>query len=385
MDKKKTLILQTFYTFFVNGFTALLIGSVLTFIQNDYKFDHTMAGLFLALHSLGNLFASFVAVVAINKIGRKKAIIALSSLVAISYTGIILFSNIYILCVMFFLTGLGRGSISNVNNSIVNDLEAGRSGMLNLLHTCFAVGAFITPFMASLFISNGLGWRSVLMAGVSLAISMVIVYCFMDIDKTVQKVKAKKNSAFYKNVDFYIAAMLLFFYLGTENCVNGWLVTYFKESGIVSVTVGQKLLSLVWVVIIIGRLLTAYLSEKNVKKETLILINSIGAALMFVVLLNATTSMLVIVSVAAFGFFLAGVYPTTIASTGKYLKGTPEAMATLLAFAGTGGIIMPYIVGFIADKFGIAAGMTLISFDMAIVVVFAIILKMRKSKVCPHN
>ena len=41
-----------------------------------------------------------------------------------------------------------------------------------------------------------------------------------------------KAKPFYKNSIFYIMGFLLFLYLGLENCVNGWFVTYFKSMDI---------------------------------------------------------------------------------------------------------------------------------------------------------
>jgi len=375
----KKLIKQTFYTFFVNGIMALMIGSIMTFITQDYKINYAIAGTLLSLHSMGNLFASFVAVYMIKMFGRKKSIIFLSSLLVISYLGIIFFDNVCILYIMFFITGLGRGSISNVDNAIINDIATGKSSLLNLLHTFFAFGAFLTPIIASVITGYGYSWKIVLGIGVLFSISMVITYCFMDIDD-LSIVKSKNyndKNLYYKNIDFYFASLLLFFYLGVENCVNGWIVTYLKDTGIMSTSYAQRLLSLIWVVIIFGRLLTAYLSEKKIKKETLILFNSIGAAVFFFVLINSTNIIVITLSITLFGFFIAGIYPTTVSSVGKIINGSASAMAVLLAFAGVGGIILPWLVGIAAQLKSIAWGMSFITADMIIVLIFAIIIRVR--------
>lgn len=379
----RSIILKTFYTFFVNGLMALMIGSVMPFVIEEYGINYGIAGIFLSLHSMGNLFASFIAGYSIYKFGRKRSIVFLSSFIAISYFGIITLDYLPLLFVMFFLTGLGRGSISNVNNAIINDIAVGKSSLLNLLHTCFAVGAFLTPILASFITGAGFDWKIVVAIGIGFSITMVFTYLFMDMDKIEVKKSSNeksKSNVFYKNIDFYLASLLLFFYLGAENSVNGWLVTYFKDMGIMSTAFAQRLLSTLWVVIIFGRLSTAYLSNKF-KNQTLILINSTGAAIFFILLLTSKDVWVITGAIVGFGFFLAGIYPTTISSTGKIIKGSSAAMATILAVAGVGGIIMPYMTGVIAEKIGIAGGMSVIIINIVLMLVLAIILKIRENKI----
>ncbi len=56
--------------------------------------------------------------------------------------------------------GIGRGSVSIINNNaVVNDNSDGKPAALNFLHMSFAVGAFVSPFLTSAFISLGFGWR----------------------------------------------------------------------------------------------------------------------------------------------------------------------------------------------------------------------------------
>ncbi|TCK93390.1 fucose permease [Natranaerovirga hydrolytica] len=393
MNNKNKIILQTFYTFFVNGIMALMIGSIMPFIMEDYQLSYAVAGFFISLHSLGNLFASFVAGVGIYRFGRKKSIVVLSSLIALSYTGIVLTSYIPLLYVFFFLTGLGRGSVSNVNNAIINDIAVGKSSLLNLLHTFFAIGAFLTPIIASLITGAGYSWKVVVVLGIFLSASAVITYFIMkmeeipdysietkeDVDDVIEEKEQDNLLPFYKSINFYVASALLFFYLGAENAVNGWLVTYFTDTGIVSVTYAQRLLSMLWVVIIGGRLLTAYLS-RSFNPKTLILINSIGASVFFAILMSSSTALSVTVSLIAFGFFLAGIYPTTIASVGKVIKGSSSGMAILLAVAGIGGTIMPAVTGAVANVVGIAGGMSLITVSIILMLLLAIVLRYRANK-----
>lgn len=384
MDTRlKKLFAGTYYTFFVNGATALLLGTIIPFICSDYNIGYETTGLFLAAHAVGNLLASFIISFSNSYIGRKKSVIIFSSLIAIGYIGIISTSVVPVLFLMFFLTGVGRGSVSNTDNAIINDSAVGESKYLNLLHTCYAIGAFLTPLVMSLLIRNGVSWKTGVSVEIMLAISMVITYILLDIPEVAKKkvvVKSEEGAEpFYKNVNFYLAGFVLFFYLGAESTMNGFVVTYLKDTGMLSVENAQMILSVLWIVIIFGRLFCAKMSTK-IKKTDMILINSFGAMVVFIFFRMSTTLPTIAISMMLFGFFFAGIYPTTIAASGKIIKGSTLALGCLLAIAGLGGILMPLITGFVASKAGISAGMTCIMISTLLTTIFAFLLKIRSKE-----
>ena len=114
---------------------------------------------------------------------------------------------------------------------------------------------------------------------------------------------------------------------------------------------------LLWIVILFGRLLTAYVS-KRMKKTSLLLISACGYVVFFVILILSRTIIPVTISIVGVGFCMAGLYPTTVASTGNIIKKYPMGLSFLLTFAGLGAILMPSIIGTIADHIGIIGGMS---------------------------
>lgn len=90
---------------------------------------------------------------------------------------------------------------------------------------------------------------------------------------------------------------------------------------------------------------------------------------------------MITVSIMGLGFFMAGIYPTTISNTGKFIKEYPMSMGVLLVLGGVGAIIMPIVTGALAEAFGIYAGMSAIVVAIILMMVCAflnIILKPSK-------
>lgn len=266
MNKHQKMIFSgAYYTFLTSGLVSMIINSIMPFIMDDYQLTYDLTGTLLSLLSTGNLVATFVIAFIIKSIGRKKSAIILSMAVSIGLVSILASPLFITMAIGFLLIGVSRGSISNINNSIVNDYSEGEARWLNYLHMFYSVGAFIAPILVILLMYLHLSWRQVLLISLIFPITSSVIYILLPIDiKTTKEQNSgpKKRLPYYKNLNFWICCGILFFYVGAENAVNGWLVTYLKNSGIMTASYAQGLLSLLYLVMVIGRILGARLSDK---------------------------------------------------------------------------------------------------------------------------
>ena len=360
------LLFPCYFSFFVNGAMVLLVGAILPYIIEEAGINYSVAGGFLSAFAIGNLLASFVNPPMASRIGRKATIVVFSAFIPVMLLVITFLPPVPVIYAAFILIGIGRGSVSIINNAVVNDNSNGRPAALNLLHMTFAAGAFIAPFITSLYTSFGLGWRA---AAYTIIIGSTLSVILAGIPESLIRF-AKENSSdskakpFYKNSIFYIMGFLLFLYLGLENCVNGWFVTYFKSMDIMSSTYATNLVSVTWIMVMLGRLLTAKISSKVDKNK--LISGYCVATTVFFILLTATHNLAVItVAIAGLGFFFAGIYPTTVSSVGNIIKGSTTGMSLFLAIAALGGIVTPQIVGFLADRIGMTAAILVLAFNAA--------------------
>jgi fucose permease len=363
LDKQSRYILKCcFFVFAVNGLYGMVLGSLLPLISSEYGLNNTISGALLSAHQVGNLIAGFIAGILPLYLGRKKSIMFLCSFVIVGFLIMILTGNPVLLILGFLFTGLSRGSISNFNNTIVNEVSGSSPAALNILHSIFAIGALTAPFLVILctHIAGDGGWK--IAAGVIIVLCMLSIFLFsqMKIEDTgKKKEKAVISYQFLKNTYFWVSAGILFFYLCAEAAINGWLVKYFIDSNIMTLEYAQVLASLLWAVILLGRLTCAFLGDK-VSKKAMLLSTSIGTAAFYLLLLSTQNLTVITVAVMGLGFSMAGIYPITIATIGGTIKAYPMAMGVLLMIGGVGGIMMPIITGALSDVFGILAGMTAI-------------------------
>ena len=387
LDKsRRTLLYACFYAFFCNGMIALTQGSMLPDMKAAYGLKDTAAGLMLSAHSIGNLAAGFLSGVVGVYLGRKRTVIMLSSLAFIGMLLIAVQGVPGILFFAFILTGVGRGSVSNFNNGTVNAVTGGSAAASNLLHAVFAIGAITAP-MSFLLLKNLIDWRAGVLLVVACGAASVLNLTRVTVpdDKPAKKEGGRAGGfGFMKEPAFLVLAGMMLFYLCSEYAINGWLVSYIQHKDALLKCFGatgealdkavaaysQSMATLLWAVILVGRLTSAWLSQRIAPKKLMLIASALEAAC-FAGLLAAATIPAVTLCVAGLGFFMAGICPMIYADAAVYTNAYPMATGILLSFGSAGGIAMPTIVGALAEAHGFGGGMLAILAAIALLVVFA--------------
>lgn len=360
--EKRQQFYISYIAFIINGMLALSIGSLLPFIRDARGLDYAFSGMIVSLHSVGNLISSFAAGTLPVFIGRKRTILLFNSCFVLAFALIIWGKNPITLAVAFLITGLARGASSNFNNKVINSLAPGKAWIINGLHAMFAIGAFSFPIFLSIITkTNTSNWIVACYFMLFMGALNFVLYAIDPIESKVEKDKKKESSdtgfAFFKEPIFWLCTLTLFFYLCVEQGVIGWLVTYFKDSGLLSSAAAQITPSIQWIMILLGRLTAAVLSTK-IEKSKLLRLMGFGFVLFFFVLLFSRTTPFIIFGIMGFGFSMSGIYATTISFSGKLIEKYALSWSFLLTFASFGSILMPTIIGAIADYAGIVTGMS---------------------------
>ena len=382
---RRALLYACFYAFFCNGFLALTLGSMLPDMRAAYRLDNAMGGLMLAAHSVGNLTAGFLSGVAGVYLGRRRTVVCLSALGFAGMLAIALTGAPGLLCAAFFCTGMGRGSVSNFNNATVNAVTGGSAAASNLMHALFAVGAITAP-MSFLLLRRVIDWRAgVTLVAVLGALSVInLARLPASDDRPAPGRNRTGGFGFMRDPRFLVLGAMMLFYLCAEYAINGWLVSYIQHKDVLLAgfnatgealdralaAYSQAMATLMWSVILVGRLVCAWLSRR-VSPKKLMLVASICEAACFAGLMLATSIPSVTLCVAGVGFFMSGICPMIYADAAPITNAYPLATGILLSFGSAGGIAMPALVGVLAQRRGFAGGMSAILAGIALLVLCA--------------
>lgn len=380
-QKQNRQFFLSYIVFMVNGMLALSVGSMLPFIRDARGLDYGFCGMIVSLHSVGNLLSSFFAGIVPAFLGKKKSILLFESFFAISFALILFGQNNFCLVLAFLMTGLARGAASNYCNAKINALAPGKAWIINGLHAMFSIGAFLFPILLTLITgTNASNWTYACVMMLAVGVLAWFLYWMIPEDeeqkkqrKTEENGEEKKTAAvsengswgFLKEPVFYLVIVTLFFYLCAEQGVIGWMITYFKDTELLSPSVSTITASVQWLMILFGRLTVAAVSLK-VAKEKLLPVMGVGLVAFFILLIFSRTTFWIMAGIIGFGYSMAGVYPTTVSFAGKLIQKYPMAWSFILTLASLGSIVMPSVIGKIAETAGIAVGMSSVAVVLVI-------------------
>ena len=137
----------------------------------------------------------------------------------------------------------------------------------------------------------------------------------------------------------------------------GWMVTYFDESGLLSPSLAKVMQSLIWIMILAGRLISAYISPKFKNKMGLVLILGAGFTVFFMLMMELRSNVLMIISLLFVGLSMSGIYPTTISTQNPKYNSDTIATGTCMALATVGGVLWPNVIGLVAERGGLKNAM----------------------------
>ena len=356
MEQQSARLRNTgFLTFFFSGICAISAGVVVSLLQERYGFAYGMTGTLLSLMSIGNLIAGLLVGVLPGALGMKRSVLLLAIGYAVGYSLMGLTGAVAVLALAFFLVGIAKGSVMNTCTILVSDNSANRTRGMNLMHSCYACGALLCPFLiaAAARVSTAL---AVFLLAV-LGLMLWLVYGFTPLGGGSQKTARTKEVidwSFLHAPRFWLLTGLLFCQNAAEQSVTGWMVTYFKGSGIIAGSLAAYTVTVMWGATLVARLLIAFVFPfKNPRKAMVGM--SVLCTFFYVLLVRADTQGMAIVLLFAFAFSMAGLNPTAVASAGRMTSVT--SMGIMLPAASSGAILMPWIIGIVAEKAGLAAGM----------------------------
>ena len=382
MEKnREQIFLRCCLGYFFSGMATLIIGATLPHLMKETGLDYIGAGSILTFFYIGNFFGSFLFTALSARLGDKFSIILMTFLSLLSFVILINTHPLIIINILMLILGLTKGSITLFNNYYVNNMYENPASKGAILNAMFAIGAFISPFLLSFILYLGFNWRYIL--GLIAIIAAFVVAGFFTTDNETllfYKNNAKgsvangtnKDMEFIKDKKFYINTVLLFFYLGFEYSVNGWFITYLKDTGIMSVSLATTLVSITWIAILISRLFIAKISQKISPKKIMVF-DSLGLLTGFIMLISTKNVFIIVISLFILGLFMAPVFPLSYAVSKESLHGSAFAMTMFTALAAIGGIITPYILGVISNTFNMSTAVFMLIVNAILIFILSCI------------
>ncbi len=342
-----------FAAFFFSGICAISSGVVVSLLQEQYGFAYSVTGTLLSLMSLGNLAAGFVSGVLPGVLGMKPSVLLLSLGYLVGY-GLMGFTGaVPLLAVGFFLAGCAKGQVINTCTVLVGNSSSDRTRGMNIMHSCYACGALLCPFLIAAAARAGDKAPLLLLAILGGLLWAVFALTPME-EAGGKKGGGRIDWSFLRSARFWLLVGLIFCQNAAETSVTGWMVTYFKDSGIIAGALSTYTVTVMWGATLIARMLIAFVFPFQNPRRAMVGMGA-GCIVTYLGLMLARSQTPAILLLFLFAFAMAGMNPTAVAAAGRMT--TVTSIAILLPAASLGAIVMPWIIGVVAEYAGLTAGM----------------------------
>lgn len=379
----KIALLIVIYLIFISlGLPDSFIGSCWPTISEYFKISRDFQGIFSFIVSFFTITSSFLTI-KLTKYLKNYGVIAIS--IGLTITGLIIIGfsdNYYLLLLAAIPLGFGGGAIDSILNSYVS-LHY-KAIHLNFLHAFWGIGAFISPLIIGSFIVDPRGFKDAafvlsIIQTTILIITLSTLVLWVKVDKiynidsrnTTNSENNQENIGFFNTFKLrgvIFACITFFSYIAIESLAYSWFTSLCVFGMNIDNDIASKYLSLFYIAISLGRVISGLLSIK-IKDKNLIRIGE-GILLIGIILLTFKFNF-VFMPIALFiiGLGCGPIYPSIVHSTvDKFTsKYSSAVMSIQIGFAYMANIS-------VAPLFGILGNATTFLILPYIMLIFFVIL-----------
>jgi fucose permease len=420
-----------FFGIFVYGLLAALPGSVLpTLERNQYLPNDSAVATFLLINAIGAVLAYLVSGPIIDRLGKKfalsiGAVVVIASMGGFAWTVTRVQAGAALPLIFACSLGLGLGANAIVasGHALVVDVAATwRNSALNLLDICFGLGLAALPLVVQrLQQRGGLGLIFSALAGAAVVLFVLVLALRFPVSVHSGSSTIGGAADLFRNRSFWLLALGLFMYVGTEVSVGKWVVTFMQRDERILLSQGldagrlQELsrlspeslsrffeadplgvavagyalgtLTFFAIALLLGRLVSSLmLAVFRVNSFRLITVGSLITTVSLIIAFTASTAGTVRLGLIVAGFGMGPVFPTSVGLASimmPKIAGTAMSLVMGIGFAGL--LVIPPAVGYVSSAVGgdagnLRVGLVAIMVASVLMLAFHILLTLREGR-----
>jgi len=376
MFNKKVVFWSACAGMLLFGICIITLGSVVADLRLKLKLDEITSGTLFTILPIGIIAGSFLFGPIADMKGYKLLLAFSAVILAAGFLGIAYTGSEFILKLFILLIGLGGGAINGATNALVSDISHTEKGAnISLLGVFYGVGALGMPLILAL-LRNILSFEVIVAAVGILTLLTAVLYLSIKFPppKQTKSLPFSQTLKLVKNKMLLLIAFFLFFQSGYEGIINNWTTTYMVTGLAIEQSRALYALTLFVAGLVAMRLLIGSLFRSFTPQKLLII--SFGLIITGLIILKLSHSYnLSVIGLVALGAGLAGGFPIMLGIAGSLfseLSGT--AFSIIFFIALTGNTIINFLMGLVAQYFGVAHLITFALSETVIMILLSVLI-----------
>lgn len=352
LKNKYYILFSVSFCKFIYGFYLVTIGSVLIHVGMLFDISYKIQSLIFPFNSLGQIIIIFFIGYLSDRIQKKFIHLISLTLISISCLFFLHVNEYYLFLMLFFVVGTLASSINFTTDNVISDTFLKKKGIyLNITHMYFGLGALLAPIIFIFLYSKTGNFRMIFLVLTLLSIFTLLLILPIRYSGKVEKTNFSIVLNILKQRTFIFVCISLIIVAGTQITISSWLPTLLEKNLGITQKIANYSLSFFWFTVVIGRILTAYIS----KKVSAIKLIQVQAGLLFIILMISgffNSYYLLIISYILFGIITGGLQPLLIAfALTRYKRNNGLRLGIIYSNASLGMLLIPTVVGMFGDYF----------------------------------
>ena len=340
-----TLTVTYYLSIFILGLFTATAGPALPSLAENTASSLDQISLFFVIGSLGYLLGSYFGGRAYDRFPGHRLMALTLMVIAVSGCLVPVMRQLWLLLLVQFMLGLAQGANDVGCNTLLLWVHGKQAGpFMNGLHFFFGLGAFIAPLTLAgvLSVTGGIQWVFWIFALLTLPLA---IWFWSLPEPPAQANTAETGKAHSPFIPVVLLVTAFLLYVGAEVGFGNWVYTYALTLGLGTAITSAYLTSAFWGTFTLGRLLGIWVSTRA-RAFTILLIDLSGClASLGLVLLWPDSVLALWAGSIGLGLFMASVFPTTLMLSGERMRITGTMTGWFLVGGGTGGMILPWVIG----------------------------------------
>ncbi|KPV42294.1 MFS transporter [Alicyclobacillus ferrooxydans] len=350
--------------YFLGGTSSVLLGAIMPELLVHYHTNYTSGGILALLGSVGFIIGVPITASCMRRFRYQFVLSGAALAVAIAQIGLLCLPSFPLLGVLIVINGMGAASLETaVASYIMEQFEGRRAIFMSRLEVAFGVGALALPTLASLFIALHV-WR---LASLLIAmIAFVLTAFWQAVSYALQPEHTSSDGGprdartaappIFKSMLLKYGVLLLFLlmiliYVGVEGSLNSFLPSIFNVYLKTQPYLASLSSAVFWGSMVLGRLAIGWI-VRRISYERYLLGSIVLGSVFFLGLILSNTAWLSYLAIFGLGLSLSAVYSITMVYANHTFPGMERTVtSSVTAFAGVGGAVFPFAIGYAMDHF----------------------------------
>ncbi|MGB8952862.1 MAG: MFS transporter [Candidatus Aminicenantales bacterium] len=366
-----------FLAYFTFGMITNILGVIIPEVIRQYQLSLFAAGFLAFSFFIAYGLFSIPTGLIMDRFGAKPLILAGVILMGLGCLVVAWARDYPLMLAMIFTVGVGVTILQTAGNPLIQHLDRPENYHRNLTLTIgfCGIGAFLGPFVLAFIRGTGRSWQSLYILFAVLCLALLAPLAFSRFPSTVtaagDRIRVDQLGKILKNPLVRVYALGVFFYVGAEVGTASWIVKFFERvhgltADIVNLeatglfrkvlpTLPALIVALFWGLQGTGRLVSGAVLNRFGSRRILRLYSFMAVVCLLAA--NFGSRSLTAVGFAACGFFTSVLITLMMSGTINSFTENHGTISGLLCTAIMGGALIPPVVGWVGDNYGMHAAM----------------------------